>query len=194
MKVLYEMFGMNEAGTENEPTSKKKKSKKKSFKGPEPTPPDEDVPEFGASDEEEPEDSDADVGDDEAPEDDLEPDWVGNEEEPEGEDLPPDEPEEPVVPFASQSQPPTVRPQEPGIRLSGDRATLSKLRDVLDEVSARGRSDEDTLEWIDECVRALDESARRNTDSVTLPKFQETPDVEDFDDEGGYEEGEYEDV
>lgn len=203
MRLLYEMFGMNEAGVANKPTAKKSKAKKKSFKGPEPTPPDEDVPEFGASDEPDEDDDEANYREEpgsdpyaEYPDggedaDEPEPDWVGNEEEPEGEDVPPEEPEEPVVPFASKSQPPTARPQEPGLRMSGDRATMAKLRDVLDEVSARGRTDEDTLDWIDECVRAIDEAHRRNADSVSLPKFQETPDVDDLDvpdaDEGEYE-------
>ncbi len=182
---------LNEAGVPNKPTSNKK-----------PKDGDE-LPEFGTSGDqpaEDAEEGDASEWDEDGETDkafvdsDAEPDWVGNEEEPEEDPSVQghvDEPEEPApTKFASASQPPKQRSEEEtvGLRISGDRATLAALRDALEEYSGSGRADEDVIDWLDDCVRAIDMAHRRNSDTVTLPKFEATPDLDSFDDDQGDEE------
>lgn len=179
---------LNEAGVPNKPTKKPKDG--------------EELPEFGTSGDQPVEDD----AEEDAPEHDDslehgypaaeegEPDWVGNEAEPEGDpsaQAPDEEPEEEPAPkFASSSQPPKRRSEEEtvGLRISGDRVTLAALRDALEEYSGSGRANEDTIDWIDDCVRAIDMANRRNSDTVTLPKFEATPDLDSFDDDAGDEE------
>lgn len=185
IRLLSELF-LGEAGVENEPTKVKRRSglgKLPREPEDEPDSDEDDVPEFGQApmggDDAEPElgQDDVDVGD--ADHDD------GGGEEPE-----PEEPEEePMGKFASAPQPPRRKSEEEtaGLRLSGDPATLASLRDALEQLANSPRVDEDLANWLDECVRAIDQAGRRQEPNVTLPKFEATPDLDDFDDDEGGE-------
>jgi hypothetical protein len=182
---------INEAGQMNKPTNKKPKDG-------------EELPEFGTSGDQPVDDAEDSPGagedmsqderDDIYGDSDAEPDWVGNESEPEEDQsvqgTDDEEPAQAQTKFASASQPPKRKSEEEtvGLRISGDRATLAALRDALEEYSGSGRAVEDVADWIDDCVRAIDMANRRNSDTVTLPKFEATPDLDSFDDDAGDEE------
>lgn len=177
MKILYEMFGLREAGVENPPTTEPKKKRKPfaSDREADEADPEDEVPEFGTSD----------LPDEEPP-----PEFGASE--PEVEDEP--EPDDELDPrndrkFASEPQKskPKAAPAAVGLSISGDPATLSQLRDALEQLANSPKVNDDLADWLDECVRAIDMAGRRHEPTVSLPKFTATPDLDDFDDDSGSE-------
>lgn len=92
------------------------------------------------------------------------------------------------TPFASKSQPPTIKPSTGGLRVTGDAATLEALQSVFESLRT---SDQDLEDWASDCETAIRQSLRKGDGNVTLPKFEAAPDLDDFDDDGGSEEEEY---
>lgn len=177
MKLLYEMFGINEAGVENEPTAEPKK-KRKSFAADrdeeDPEDAGDEVPEFGTSD----------LPDEEPPPEfgSSEPDLP----EPEEDEPAPDDDLDPRNDKKFASEPQKSKPKAvdaaPGLTISGDTATLNQLRDALEQLANSPKVDDDLADWLDECVRAIDMAGRRHEPNVSLPRFTATPDLDDFDD------------
>jgi len=183
---LLEDDSLDEAGVFNSPLKIKKSKKKKKEPQPEPADDREDD-DLGPGD-----DSDDDAGDrDDDDDDELGPDM--DYDDPTGDDQPHDEDEpeeddepdhdEPATPFASKPVPPSpaLRSGQTGIHLSGDRVTLEALQSALEAVRTR---DTDLADWADDCVGEIARSLRRGSSEVILPKFEETPSLDDFDDVG----------
>ncbi len=102
----------------------------------------------------------------------------------------PERPAPSVAPFAGQSAKPSKALQggQPGINVSADKATLKALAKALNAVKT---NDDDLADWVDDCIREIERSARSGDGTVTLPKFEATPDLDSFDDDGGSEDEEY---
>jgi hypothetical protein len=75
-----------------------------------------------------------------------------------------------------------------GLRITGDRATLSALEDVL-EMASRSHSNEDIAEWAESATDAISQAtagrANSGNGNVTLPAFKATPSVDSFNDDQG---------
>lgn len=183
MRPLIKFFrGLSEAGVAHGPT-----------KG------------FKSAEEREAEDGDPDGDEQEAPEaSGYEDDTLGpesgaddgqHEAEPVEDEDQPEEPAEDDVfgggkKFASQSEPPKRRSEEEvtGLTISGaDPATLQQLSNCLAEHAER--FDDDVADWIDGCVSAISAAMRRHGSdgeiTVKIPKFEQTPSLDDFDDDAG---------
>lgn len=171
--LLYEMFGLREAGVAHGPLGSKKKD---------------DEPEFGqdADSEDEPEEFGADdaLGEpDPDPNADYYDPTAGAEEAPDEpvEDEPAEEPAEPEAKFASQSAPmPKIGP---GIRVSGDKATLEALQEALQEAESLIEGNDDLADWCAMAWKTLASSMRRGEGVVNLPKYEAVP--EDMDPDAG---------
>lgn len=189
---LRHLYGLNEAGVQNQPTKepKKKKSVFKHANG----------GAMGSSrdDDESWEDEDErhalSYGDDEAPDDDeLGPDmdYEDPAEEPpariDRSAIAKAEPESPKpAPFASKSAAPSdaLKGGKTAGNVSADRETLEALQAALESVRTR---DEDLQDWVDDCIREIGRAIRSGS-QLTLPKFEATPDLDDFDDDAGDDE------
>jgi hypothetical protein len=172
---LVRLYNLTEAGTLNSPTAepRKKKSFFKHANG-------------GAQSDDEEDDGDE-----------LGPDM-------DYEDPAPQEPEdnEPPPPAKPQKEPEkevpfTAQPAKPSPALQGgktagsvvaDKATLGALQRALENVRTR---DDDLQDWIDDVIREISR-AMKSGGELTLPKFEETPDLDSFDDDdGGYEDEDF---
>lgn len=73
-----------------------------------------------------------------------------------------------------------------GLRVSGDKATLGALQDALQEASSSIQDNEDLSQWCEQAYKAVAMGMRRDSGgSVTLPAYQETPDLGSFNDDDG---------
>lgn len=73
-----------------------------------------------------------------------------------------------------------------GLRVSGDKATLGALQDALQEASAAIQGNEDLSQWCEQAYKAVAMGMRRDSGgTVTLPAYQETPDIGSFNDDDG---------
>lgn len=99
-----------------------------------------------------------------------------------------DEPEEKSAsPFASKPAPPSKALQggQAGVGVKADKATMKALAQAFEAVRTK---DDDLQDWIDDCIREIGRAIKSGADTVTLPKFEATPDLDNFDDDGGSEE------
>ncbi len=71
-----------------------------------------------------------------------------------------------------------------GLHVSGDKATLGALMDCLHEASSAIRENEDLADWAEQAYKAIAMGMRKG-DTVTLPPFEETPDVDSFGGDAG---------
>lgn len=69
-----------------------------------------------------------------------------------------------------------------GLRVTGDKATMGALQDALQEAASLLRDNEDLADWCEKSFKAIAAGIRKG-DTVTLPAFQETPDVASFNDD-----------
>lgn len=188
--TILRLFRLTEAGVPNRPT-KEPKQKKSVFKhanggamG-------------GSSDDDSWEDDDerhaAAWGDDE---DDLGPEMDYDDPSPDEPEAsashksePEPEPAKPASPFASKSQPPSKSLQggKTADTVKADKETLGALQKALEAVRTR---DDDLQDWIDDVIREIGRAVRSGGD-LTLPKFEATPSLDDFDDDGGSEDEDY---
>jgi hypothetical protein len=74
-----------------------------------------------------------------------------------------------------------------GLRVSGDKATLGALCDCLHEASVAIGDNQDLADWAEQAYKACAQAFRLTTTSpsVTLPPFEETPDIDSFNDDPG---------
>jgi hypothetical protein len=101
--------------------------------------------------------------------------------------VPEKEPEKPAT-FASKSEPPSKALQggKTGGSVKSDPATLKALSKALNAVRT---GDDDLQDWIDDVVREIERAIKSGSD-LSLPKFEATPNLDDFDDDGGSDEDE----
>jgi hypothetical protein len=101
---------------------------------------------------------------------------------------PPPEPERPT-PFASKSAAPSKALQggKTANSVKADVKTLEALQNALESVRTK---DEDLQDWIDDVIREIGRAVRSGGD-LTLPKFEATPDLDDFNDDAGSEDEDY---
>ncbi len=127
-----------------------------------------------------PEDDDTDLGPDMDYDDPSEP-------ESDGEDQADDEPAKPTTAFASKPAPPSKALQggQAGVTVKADKATLKALARAFDAVRTK---DADLQDWVDDCIREIERAGKSSDGSVTLPKFEATPDLDDDFNDGGSEE------
>lgn len=94
-----------------------------------------------------------------------------------------DEPEEKNT-FASKSAPPSKALQggKGGLSVKADKATLSALSKAFSLIDTR---DDDMNDWIDDCLREISKSISSGSDTLTLPKFEATPGLGDFNEYSG---------
>jgi hypothetical protein len=103
---------------------------------------------------------------------------------------------EPKMPPASKDKPAagpqiyTGAEQEggQGARLTADAKTLEALASALDYAARKGN------EWAEEAGQAIDMALRKSPTgqtTVTLPKFEDSPGLDDFDDSDGGSDEEY---
>ena len=74
----------------------------------------------------------------------------------------------------------------PGIDMSGDSVTGEALMRALQAVRSK---DDDLMDWVDECISALRIATRDPVLHAKLPRFEDTPSLDSFnDDDGGSDE------
>lgn len=90
---------------------------------------------------------------------------------------------EPETPFASTSAKPSAALQggKAGAAVKADKLTLEALQTALESVRTR---DDDLQDWIDDVIREIGRAIRSGAD-LTLPKFEATPGLDDFDEDDG---------
>lgn len=102
---------------------------------------------------------------------------------------PPEKPREPEAPIFGKSAKPS--PALQGGKTSGtvkaDSKTLEALMKALESVRT---SDDDLMDWVDDVVREIRRAVRTGGE-LTLPKFEATPDLDDFDEDDGAEDEDY---
>lgn len=170
---LVRLYNLHEAGIQNQPTSKKK-PKSSPFKHA-------NGGAMGSSDDDEEE---------------LDPEM--DHEDPAHE--PDDEPEpvrpakqfkepEKEVPFSAQSAKPSAALQggKSAGSVKADPKTLGALQKALESVRS---GDDDLMDWIDDVVREISRAIKSGSE-LTLPKFEATPGLDTFDDDGGSEDEDY---
>lgn len=177
MKLLR-LYRLNEAGTLNKPTREPKKKKHAPDAAPvEPTP--EEDPAYGYD-----EDGRKTYGG--WPDPSVPPD--------DGDDEPmpaaaPEPEAEPETPFASAPAKPSPALQggKAGATVKADKMTLEALQTALEAVRTR---DDDLQDWIDDVIREIGRAIRSGAE-LTLPKFEATPGLDDFDEDDGGGDEEY---
>ena len=96
------------------------------------------------------------------------------------------EPETPM--FGKSAKPsPALRGGKTAGGVKADKGTLEALMKALELVRS---SDDDLMDWVDDVVREI-RNAVRNGGELSLPKFEATPDLSDFDEDDGAEEEDY---
>lgn len=185
---LLRLYSLSEAGVLNKP-GKSKTKRPPSIAGNVVHPPwdepelqdvDADVDLFGSTDDDSSDNDDTDLGPDMDYDDPSEP-------ESDGEDQAADEPEKPSSTFASKPAPPSKALQggKAGVTVKADKATLKALARAFDAVRTK---DADLQDWVDDCIREIERAGKSSDGSVTLPKFEATPDLDDDFNDGGSEE------
>lgn len=98
-------------------------------------------------------------------------------------------PKEPETPLFGKSAKPSAALQ--GGKTAGtvkaDTATLEALMKALEHVRT---NDDDLMDWVDDVVREIRRAVRTGGE-LTLPKFEATPDLDDFDEDEGAEDEDY---
>lgn len=171
---LVNLFSLREAGLPNAPTKepKKKKSTFKHANG----------GAMGSTDDDEEED-DLDLGPDMDYEDPAEdpPAKIDRSA------IAKPEPEKPkAIPFSSKSEPPSKALQggKTAGSINADGETLGALSRALQSVRTQ---DDDLQDWIDDVLREIGRAVKSGS-QLTLPKFEATPSLDDFDDDGSEDE------
>lgn len=97
------------------------------------------------------------------------------------------EPEKPI-PFASKSAPPS-KAMQGGKSAGSVKADPATLKALIRALNAVRTNDDDLQDWIDDVIREI-ERANKSGSDLSLPKFEATPDLADFDDDSGSDEDE----
>lgn len=98
------------------------------------------------------------------------------------------EPEKVTPMFGKSAKPsPALQGGKSAGNVKADAKTLGALQKSLESVRT---GDEDLQDWIDDVIREIGRAVKSGTD-LTLPKFEATPNLDDFDDDGGSEDEDY---
>lgn len=188
---LLRLYSLSEAGIPRLGTAKKQKKHPK-LAGSVTLPPGQDLDDvdtdgpfgnqFGPPDLDSSEEDD-DLGPDVDYDDPVEPDS-------DGDDVPAEPEVKPAAAFTSKSAAPSKAMQggKAGVNVNADKATLKAFAKAFDAVRTK---DEDLQDWVDDCIREIERAAKSNDSSLTLPKFEATPDLDNDFNDGGSEDEDY---